>query len=222
MVARPLRAALLSGMPHAFSAKDGLAGDAVLDAGDAVRVTQVHSARVVDMDEARTGPVEADALVTNRAGAVLQIVTADCAPVLLADREARVIGAAHAGWRGALGGVLGNTVAAMVELGARPGAIAAAIGPTIARRSYEVDPAFRAAFGAGDEAFFAAGKPGHLQFDLPAYCAHRLREAGVNLIEDLAQDTYSQPTMFYSYRRATHAGKPTGGRQISAIALPPE
>lgn len=222
MLAKPLHSALLSGIPHAFSAKDGLEGAAVLKAGEAVRVTQIHSARVVDMPEARTGPVEADALVTNRAGAVLQIVTADCAPVLLADAEAGVIGAAHAGWRGALGGVLGNTVAAMVALGARPDRIAAAIGPTIAQRNYEVDLAFRTAFEAGDETFFQPGKPGHLHFDLPAYCAHRLRAAGITLIDDLAEDTYSQPARFHSYRRATHAGQPTGGRQISAIALPPE
>lgn len=215
-----LQSALLSDLPHAFSQKDGLAGDAVLAAGRIARVRQVHSAQVVSADDALESEVEADALVTDRLGLALAIVTADCAPVLLADRQAGVIGAAHAGWRGALGGVLGNTVAAMEALGAQADRIVAAIGPTIARRSYEVDSAFRDRFESDAARFFTPGRAGHWQFDLPAYCRQRLNDAGVQQVDDLAQDTYSQPARFHSFRRATHANEATGGRQTSAIALP--
>ena len=215
----PLRSALLSGIPHAFSARDGLADDAVLTGGQIVRVRQVHSAQVVSAAQALARESEADALVTDRPGLVLTIVTADCAPVLLADRQAGVVGAAHAGWRGAFGGVLENTIAAMEALGARSSRILAAIGPTIACRSYEVDTAFRERFQGDGSSFFRPGRPGHWQFDLPAYCRNRLRAAGVEQVDDLAEDTYSQPDLFHSFRRATHAGEATGGRQTSAIAL---
>lgn len=186
---------------------------------------QVHSATCVVAsaawpDEARP---EADALVTDRPGLVLGILTADCAPVLLADRAAGVIGAAHAGWKGAFGGVVEATVAAMEKLGAARGRIVAAIGPCIARASYEVDDGFLARLAAADpanERFFAAGRPGHHQFDLEAYVAARLAAAGVTRVDALGLDTYADPDRFFSYRRATHRGEPDYGRQISLIALP--
>lgn len=162
---------------------------------------------------------EGDALVTDRQGVILAIVTADCAPVLLEDKEAGVVGAAHAGWRGAVGGVLENTLTAMQRLGARPARIRAAIGPAIAQASYEVDAAFRESFPGERSAFFAPGRPGHYQFDLPAYVASRLHEAGVEQVEDLALDTYTLDPQFHSYRRSSHARQNGGGRQISAIVI---
>ena len=215
-----LQSTLLPSTPHAFSLKDGLPDEPLVERGEGVRVKQVHSAIVVDAEAALGEALEADALVTDRPGRILQIVTADCAPVLLADVDAGVVAAAHAGWRGAVGDILGHTVSAMIERGARSARIVAAIGPTICQASYEVDDRFRDAFPTDADPFFVSGNPGHFQFDLPGFCALRLSQAGVLNIDDLAQDTYSQPTRFYSFRRATHAGKPTGGRQISAIALP--
>lgn len=189
-----------------------------------VGLFQFHSAEVVtvttpypDADRPR-----ADALVTDRPGIALGIVTADCAPVLLADRQAGVIGTAHAGWKGALGGVTDNSIAAMEALGADRARIVAAVGPCIARASYEVDEAFRARFAAENretDRFFADGKPGHAWFDLEAYVAHRLAAAGIGRVETLGEDTYGQPDRFYSYRRATHRVEPDYGRQISLIAL---
>jgi YfiH family protein len=187
-------------------------------------VYQVHGADVVTVSEPlppSTRP-QADAQVTNRPGIVLGILTADCTPVLFADPEAGVIGCAHAGWKGALSGVLAATVTAMTRLGAKPERIRAAIGPTIAQASYEVDDAFRRRFEAADPAFaafFADGRPGHAQFDLPAFVRHRLQAAGVGSVEDLALDTYVDDTRFFSYRRATHRGEKDYGRQLSAIAL---
>jgi YfiH family protein len=154
---------------------------------------------------------------------LLGILTADCVPVLLADAQAGVVGAAHAGWKGALGGVTDATIAAMEELGARRDRIAAAIGPCIARASYEVDDAFAARFEQADptnERFFAAGRAGHQQFDIEAYVLARLAAAGVVRIEALGRDTYANPQSFFSYRRATHRGEPDYGREISLIGLP--
>lgn len=185
---------------------------------------QIHSAEAVIV----TAPFEdshrprADALVTDRPGLLLGIVTADCAPVLFADKVAGIIGAAHAGWKGALGGVTDATVDAMIALGARRERIVAAIGPCIARASYEVDDNFAARFAEDDpatERFFSPGKPGHQQFDLEAYVAHRVAHAGVGTVEMLGLDTYADPARFFSYRRATHLGEPDYGRQISLIAL---
>lgn len=182
---------------------------------------QVHSPEAVIVSEPwpRDERPHADAVVTDRPGIILGIVTADCAPVLLADAEAGVIGAAHAGWRGAHGGVLENTLTAMAALGARRARISAAIGPTIAQRSYEVDDSFRAQFDEEHGRFFVPGREGRWQFDLPAYVAARLVDAGVARIDDLARDTYAEPDRFYSFRRATHAGEPSYGRQISLVAL---
>jgi YfiH family protein len=143
--------------------------------------------------------------------------------LLFADMEAGVIGAAHAGWKGAFSGVVEATVAEMERRGAVRGRIAAAVGPCIARKSYEVDEAFLSRFVQADpenERFFGGSREGHHRFDLEGFVLSRLAEAGLGRVEALGQDTYSQPDRFYSYRRATHLGEPTYGRQISLIALP--
>jgi YfiH family protein len=188
-------------------------------------VHQIHSADVVTVDHAwrYEDRPRADAMVTDRPGLLLGILTADCAPVLLADASAGVIGAAHAGWRGALAGVTDSTVAAMEQLGARRENIHAAVGPCIAQPSYEVDESFRDRFVDADTAnarFFVAGPAGKPHFDLEAYVVHRLLAAGVGEVEALNLDTYADPDRFYSFRRATHRGEPDYGRQLSAIALP--
>ena len=204
-----------------------LAADAVLPNAALINAFQVHSADVVVVEAPWTNAARprADALVTNRPGLLLGILTADCAPLLLADRSAGVIGAAHAGWKGALGGVAQNTVAAMERLGARREHIAAAIGPTIARPSYEVDDAFRARFLAaepGNARHFAPGtRAAHHQFDLPGYLVAQLTAAGVGRVEHLALDTYADPARFFSYRRSVHRGEPGYGRQIALIGLSP-
>lgn len=189
-----------------------------------VTVHQVHSPDVVTV----TAPIpvaarpQADAMVTALPGLALGILTADCAPVLFADSDAGVIGAAHAGWKGAISGVLGNTVAAMEALGANRDRIVAAIGPCIARRSYEVDAGFFRRFAETDPdyvAFFTPGREGHHQFDLEGFAASRLAAAGLRTVVALGQDTYSQAARYFSYRRTTHAGEPDYGRQLSLIAL---
>jgi hypothetical protein len=198
---------------------------AVLPAAEFVTVHQVHSADAVYAE--RAWPQEdrphADAMVTDRPKLLLGILTADCAPVLFADDEAGVIGAAHAGWRGALAGVTDSTIAAMEKLGARRHRIAAAVGPCIAQLSYEVDETFRDRFCTqepGSERFFIESASGRPHFDLPAYVVHRLIAAGVEQVEALHLDTYAEPDRFYSYRRATHRGEADYGRQVSLIALP--
>jgi len=195
---------------------------AVLPGAVLVGVHQVHSPDVVTVtepwsdDDARP---HADALVTDRPGMLLGVLTADCAPVLLADAEAGVVGAAHAGWRGAHGGVIENTVAAMVALGAKRGRIAAAVGPCIAQASYEVGQDFRGQFGESDARFFVPSAPGHWQFDLAGYVAHGLAASGAGTIEVLGRDTYGDASTFYSFRRATHLGETTYGRQLSLIGM---
>lgn len=201
-----------------------LARDALLPGATLVTVRQVHSPDVVTVTDpiAEADRPAADAMVTDRPGLILGILTADCVPVLLADREAGVVGAAHAGWKGAMAGVTDRSVAAMEELGARRDRIAAAIGPCIGRASYEVTLDFARNFEEQDREngrFFTAGREGHCQFDIAAYVAARLAGAGVERIEMLDQDTYSQPERFFSYRRACHRGEPSYGRQISMIAL---
>ena len=195
---------------------------AVLPGGALATVYQVHSADAVTVTapwplDARP---RADAMATDRPGLLLGIVTADCAPALLADREAGVIGAAHAGWRGAQGGVLEATITEMEALGARRERIAAAIGPAIAQASYEVDEGFRGHFTEADDRFFAPGRAGHWQFDLEGYAASRLERAGIGRVDRLALDTYADEGRFFSYRRATHRREPTYGRQFSLIGLP--
>ena len=247
-----IRAKALDGVPHGFLGRRGgistgihaglnvgtgsaddpaiiaenrrRAVEAVLPGARLVTVYQVHSAdavAVIEPFEERLRP-HADAIVTDRPGLALGILTADCAPVLLADKEAGVVGAAHAGWKGALGGVTDSTISLMETLGAKRERIAAAIGPCIARASYEVDDGFLRRFATADpanERFFAGGRAGHHQFDLEAYVAHRLAAAGLTWIEALGLDTYADPARFYSFRRATHAHEPDYGRQISIIGL---
>ncbi len=202
-------------------------GLATLPGADALlTVRQVHGARAVAVGApiADKDRVEADAMVTRTPGLALGILTADCAPVLLADARAGVIGAAHAGWKGALGGVLEAVVACMEEFGADRSCIAAAIGPCIAQASYEVTDAFLQTFATthlGPVApWFAPGtRPGHHQFALEAFVADRLRAAGIAVVEPLGLDTYPDPARWFSYRRATHARERDYGRQLSLIAL---
>ncbi len=195
-------------------------------AGDLVTSYQVHSPDVLTVDGPWPGETpKGDALVTATPGLVLGIVTADCGPVLLADTEAGVIGAAHAGWRGALSGVIENTVAAMTELGADPARIAAAVGPCIAQPSYEVGREFYDAFVDANEdydRFFIPGAGDRLQFDLKAFCAGRLNAAGVETVEVLPHDTCADEARFYSNRRAVHRGEGDYGRLLSAIVLGPD
>jgi YfiH family protein len=248
-----IRASALSDLPHGFLGRRGgvsrgdlaglnvgygsnddrsaidenrsLAVEALLPGGEMVTVHQVHSADAVYADQVwpQNGRPEADAMVTDRPGLLLGILTADCAPVLFADVEAGVIGAAHAGWRGALGGVADATIAAMEDLGANRDRIAAAVGPCIGRDSYEVDDDFRRQFLEEDEdnARFFTDEPGSQpHFDLTAYVVHRLLAAGIGEVEALHLDTYAEAERFYSYRRASHRGEADYGRQLSAIALP--
>ncbi|HMG46236.1 MAG TPA: peptidoglycan editing factor PgeF [Allosphingosinicella sp.] len=248
-----IRAAALSGVRHGFLGRRGgvsqglcaglnvglgadddraaihenrrRAVEAVAPGARLVTVHQVHSPDAVYAaapwpDDARP---QADALVTDRPGLALGILTADCTPVLLADCEAGVIGAAHAGWKGAFGGVIESVLALMEQYGADRARIAAALGPVIARRSYEVDDGFLRRFAEAEpenERFFTPGREGRHQFDLEAYVLARLAAAGVTRAEALGLDTYADPDRFFSYRRATHKGEPTYGRQLSLIALP--
>jgi YfiH family protein len=198
---------------------------AALGGTDLVTCYQVHSASCVTVTtpwEIGAAP-HADAMATDRPGLTLGILTADCAPVLLADPAARVIGAAHAGWKGAIGGVTDAVLAAMEALGARRERIAAAIGPCIAQASYEVDAAFRDRFvaaAARNEDFFTAGqRDGHFHFALEAYVVRRLADAGVRTIQPLAADTYADASAFFSFRRATHRRESDYGRDLSAIVL---
>jgi len=196
---------------------------AVLPGAALATVYQVHSPDVVEVHAPwpHDERPRADGMVTDRPGLLLGVVTADCAPVLFVDRAAGgVIGAAHAGWRGAHGGVLENTVSAMERLGADRASIVAAIGPAIAQPSYEVDAKFHDQFAPDDAEFFAPGRPAHWQFDLEGYVAKRLKQAGVGTVQRLGLDTYADPERFFSYRRATHRGEPTYGRQFSLIGLP--
>jgi len=203
-----------------------LAIDAVLPGAELATVFQVHSGDAVHA----TAPwpheerPRADALVTDRAGLLLGILTADCAPVLLADPDAGVVGAAHAGWRGALAGVTDAAIAAMETLGARRERIAAAVGPCIGQASYEVDEQFRARFvdvDAANAGFFTEATGGKPQFDLEGYVGSRLRAAAIASITALSLDTYADAGRFFSYRRSTHRGEPDYGRQISVIGLAP-
>ena len=201
-----------------------LARDALLPRGALVTVHQVHSPDVVTVTTpfAIDERPSADAMVTDQPGLILGILTADCVPVLFADASAGIVGAAHAGWKGALGGVTDRTIDAMEALGAARDRITCAIGPCIGRSSYEVTLDFAERFVATDtdnDRFFSAGREGHCQFDIAAYVAARLAGAGVGQVELLDEDTYGQPERFYSYRRACHRGEPDYGRQISMIAL---
>ena len=186
-------------------------------------VHQCHSAdvRVVrEVHDVLDAP-KADGMVTDVPGLAIGVLTADCAPVLFADMEAGVVGAAHAGWQGALAGVCEATIVAMEKLGAARANITAAIGPSISQGCYEVGPEFRERFvGDRDGLFFIPSKRAHhLMFDLTGYIAHRLALCGVQAVDNLRICTYADPTRFFSYRRATHAREAAYGRHISAIAL---
>ncbi|HZP18995.1 MAG TPA: peptidoglycan editing factor PgeF [Bauldia sp.] len=185
---------------------------------------QVHGTDVAIVEEAwrpGEGP-KADGVVTKKRGIALGVGTADCGPILFADGTARVIGAAHAGWKGALAGIVEATVAAMEKLGARRDRMVAVLGPTISQRNYEVGTdlvdKFRAADAASERYFIASPRPGHAQFDLPGYIVGRLVRAGL-AADDMRLCTYADEQRFFSYRRATHRGEPDYGRMLSAIVL---
>ncbi|MEW6634386.1 MAG: peptidoglycan editing factor PgeF [Pseudomonadota bacterium] len=187
---------------------------------------QVHSPDVVVAREPFAGPrPKADAIVTDRPGIAVGASTADCGPILFADAEARIVGAAHAGWKGAFTGVLENTIAAMEGLGARRDRIVAVLGPSIGPANYEVGPEFVARFieaDAGNERYFESSvNPGHSMFDLNQYTVDRLSKAGV-IAEGLGRCTYAEEDLFYSYRRTTHRKEADYGRQVSAIVLEKE
>jgi polyphenol oxidase len=209
--------------PEVLRENQARAVAAVLPHASFILMHQIHSADVATVED--PWPLSArppgDAMVTNRRGLLLGILTADCAPVLFADSKAGVIGAAHAGWRGALAGVTDATIQAMEKLGARRDRIAAAVGPCIAQPSYEVDQDFRDRFLEQDEAnarFFSTGE-GKPHFNVEAYVAHRLHAAAVGSVETLHLDTYTDPDRFFSFRRATHRGESSYGRQVSLIGL---
>ena len=252
MTVEVIRAANLGGVPHGFLGRRGgvstgemaglnvgygsgddrdaiaenrtLAIAAVLPGAELATVHQVHSAEAVAVAQPwpQDGRPHADAMVTDRPGLLIGILTADCAPVLLADAQAGVVGAAHAGWRGALAGVTDSTIAAMEELGAKRERIAAAVGPCIGQASYQVDETFRGRFlglEPASERFFARGPMGRPHFDLEAYVVARLAAAGIHSVKALGLDTYADATRFFSYRRATHSQEADYGRQLSCIAV---
>jgi polyphenol oxidase len=198
--------------------------DAVLPNSALLGVYQVHGATCAVAEGAwdEADRPEADALVTDQPHILVGILTADCVPVLFADHQAGVVGAAHAGWKGALGGVTNSTLAAMEQLGADRSRIIAAIGPCIGRASYEVDTGFVTRFcdaEPANERFFADGRPGHAMFDIAAYVAHRLANAGVGRIDIIDHDTCAMEQEYYSYRRATLNGENSYGRQLSVIGI---
>ncbi len=186
---------------------------------------QIHGTAIVTVERPwrRAANPPADGMVSAMPGIALGVLAADCAPVLFADPAARIIGAAHGGWRGALAGVMEATVAAMAALGAVPSRIRAGIGPCIGQASYEVGPEFAAAFAAADQAsgsfFKPAARPGHFLFDLGGYIAHRLARLGLAAIERAPHDTAAEEALFFSYRRACLRGEPDYGRGLAAIAL---
>ncbi|WP_187428318.1 Polyphenol oxidase [Roseobacter fucihabitans] len=189
---------------------------------DLLGVHQVHSAKAITVTQSFEDKPKADALVTNTPGLALSVLTADCQPVLFVDPANHVIGAAHAGWRGALDGVLEATVDAMCALGATREMLNVAIGPTISQRAYEVGPEFFDMFVGQDAQyarFFVQGDGDRMHFDLPGFGLHRLREAGIGSAEWTRHCTYADPERFYSYRRATHEREADYGRLIAAITL---
>ncbi len=197
--------------------------DAMAVAPDALLgVHQIHSANVITVSDPTETGQKADALVTNTPGLALSILTADCQPVLFADLKAGVIGAAHAGWKGAMSGVLDNTIASMEALGANKEDTTAVIGPSISQRAYEVGPEFAEAFMDEDQSnarYFAAGEGDRYQFDLPGYGLGRLRALGVAAAHWTRHCTYSDPKRFFSYRRSVHNKDADYGRLIAAIRL---
>jgi YfiH family protein len=194
-----------------------------LHADNLVTLYQVHSALAVNIEAPPLPEApQADGMASTARGLALGALAADCAPILLADAEKPIIGAAHSGWKGALTGILEATVAAMEQKGAARSRIVAAIGPCISQSAYEVGPEFEARFLAEDESakiFFKPGKGDRRHYDLPGYAEHRLRRAGLGAVEALGRCTYEEEDLFFSYRRATHRGEPDYGRNLSAITL---
>ncbi len=188
-------------------------------------IYQIHSPQVVVATErwALDARPKADGVVTNRPGLAIGVMSADCTPVLFADTAAAVVGAAHAGWQGALGGVLGNTVDQMEELGADRSRIKAAVGPCIHQKSYEVGPEYRQTFISQNDTyaryFISSERPEHFLFDLPGFVVDRLGELGLSHVENVSIDTYTHEDQFYSYRRATHRKESDYGRGLSAIVI---
>lgn len=202
--------------------RDRVASAMGVGADHLVTVHQVHSADAAVIATPPCAKPRADALVTNRPGLALAVLTADCQPILFADQVAGVVGAAHAGWKGALGGVLEATLDAMQGLGATRAHTVAVIGPTISQRAYEVGPEFLATFVADDPEntrFFAGGTGDRMLFDLPGYSMARLRAGGIGQAQWIRHCTYSDPDRYFSYRRSVHAGEADYGRLISAIRL---
>jgi YfiH family protein len=186
---------------------------------------QIHSPDVIVAETpwTRENSPRADAIVTRVPGLAIGVTTADCGPILFADAQAGVVGAAHSGWKGALTGVVESTIAAMEKLGARRARIDAAIGPLIRQPNYEVGQEFVDRFTAADAAnekfFVASTRDGHAMFDLPGYIRSRLQRAEIQSIDDLELCTYADPARFFSYRRTTHRGEPDYGRHVNAIAV---
>jgi hypothetical protein len=211
--------------PAAVAENRRLVAEALAPEARLISLSQVHSPIVHVLDRSTDHGLrpEGDGMVTATPGLALGILTADCAPVLLADAEAGVIGAAHAGWKGARYGVLEATLEAMEKLGALRGRINAAIGPCISQENYEVGHDFRDRFlelGLRERRFFVpSNREGHYRFDLSAYVAHRLTQAGTGSVENLGLCTYPEANGFFSFRRTTHVGEPDYGRQVSAIVL---
>jgi polyphenol oxidase len=196
-----------------------------VEAEQLITAHQVHSAEAMEVVTAWTPEQrpKVDGIVTKTRGIALGVLTADCGPVLFADPKAGVIGACHAGWKGALTGITGATLSAMENLGARRSDVVAVLGPTISKAAYEVGPEFPKAFLDQDVAhakyFSGSSKEGHFMFDLPSYLADRLKREGTGQVRNLDLCTYADEARFYSYRRATHRGEQDYGRLISAIAL---
>lgn len=202
----------------------GLVG---LDAARLVTCYQIHSPHVVRVTTPwdPASPPQADAMVTDRPGLALGILTADCAPVLFADFDAGIVAAAHAGWKGAVGGVLQATIAEMVAMGANTSRIHAAVGPCIHQPSYEVGEELRlqvvSVSAWADWCFERSARAGHYQFDLPSYVSGELQRLDLGAVEIVDCDTYADEARFFSYRRTTHRGEPDYGRQMSIIGLQP-
>ncbi|WPZ03378.1 peptidoglycan editing factor PgeF [Blastomonas marina] len=230
----PIRTEALRDVPHGFFGRESDSvgetpfapeGEVVLPGAELVLLRQTHSPQAIIATEPwnHADRPEGDALATREPGLLLGIVTADCAPVLLADSENGVVGAAHAGWKGALHGVTDAAIVAMERLGANRSKIKAAIGPCIAQPSYEVDNDFGNAFLTADRRnarFFRQGKAGKPHFDLEGYVMARLVQAGIATVEATRRDTYAEEERFHSYRRDTHRGIVCEGRQVSLIGLP--
>lgn len=192
-----------------------------IESSDLTTIYQIHSADVVQATSSfGDTPPKADAVVSNTKGLGISILTADCAPILFCDAKAGVVGAAHSGWQGAIKGISSQTVKEMEKLGASAATIRAVVGPCISQKNYEVGEEFLENFLAEDPQhmrFFANGVDGKYQFDLPSFCLHALREAGVGDAQWTGHCTYADADRFYSYRRTTHAGEPDYGRLISVI-----